>query len=76
MVVSPGGGIQTLNGVDGLIKKEIDNPENGKWRFKILNAKYYDIDYSYEAYDSEENLIPLDNVNDLEEDNAQIEDNN
>ena len=76
MVVSPGGGIQTLNGVDGLIKKEIDNPENGKWKFKILNAKYYDIDYSYEAYDSEENLIPLDNVNDLEEDNAQIEDNN
>lgn len=77
MVVSPGGGIQTLNGVDGLIKKEIDNPENGKWKFKILNAKYYDIDYSYEAYDSEGNSIPLNNTNDLtEEDSTQVESNN
>lgn len=59
-----------------MLKKKSIIRENGKWKFKILNAKYYDIDYSYEAYDSEENLIPLDNVNDLEEDNAQIEDNN
>ena len=77
MVVSPGGGIQTLNGVDGLIKKEIDDPESGKWKFKILNAKYYDVDYSYEVYDSEENLISLNNTNDLiEEDSTQAESNN
>lgn len=57
LIVSPGGGMNTTVGKDEIITCEINDPDEGAWKAKIVDAKYYYVTFSYEMYDEEGNVI-------------------
>lgn len=66
LIVSPGGGMTTASGKEGIITYELESPEEGTWKAKIIDAKCYYITFEYKMYDAEGNEVVPNNTFDNE----------
>ena len=67
MLVSSGGAIQTIDGNNGKIIKELEILSAGTWKIKLINAEYYYFDGSYKLLNNNEEAVETHTLDELTE---------